>query len=126
MEVDQDVEVHSVVTEDLQEYTVHGGLKITNEHMHKKFVPYKTVAEGGHGTEVRYTCLDCYFTLNSKLRPNPSLSFHLWALRQWAFHFAESGNWEETSVPVYGDGTETPPLASSHESVLGVCRTRHH
>lgn len=53
MEVEQDLEVHSEVTEDLQEYTVHGGLKITNEHGHRKFVPYKAVAEGGHGTEVR-------------------------------------------------------------------------
>ena len=59
MEVEQEVEVRSVVTEDLQDYTVHGGLKITNEHMHRKFVPYKGVAEGGHGTEVKI--LDCYY-----------------------------------------------------------------
>jgi hypothetical protein len=53
MEVDQGLEVHSVVTEDVHKHTVHGGLKITNEHGHRKFVPYKAVAEGGHGTEVK-------------------------------------------------------------------------
>ena len=47
------------------------------------------------------------------------------ALIYIAFHVAESRNWEETFVPIHGDGTQTPSLASSHESVLGVCRTRH-
>lgn len=55
VEVEEDREFQSVVTEDLQEYTVHGALKITNEHEHTKFVPYKSVAGGGHGTEVRNT-----------------------------------------------------------------------
>lgn len=52
MEIERDIEVHSVITENLQDYTVHGGQKVTDEHGHKKFLPYQTVAAGGHGTEV--------------------------------------------------------------------------
>lgn len=54
MEVERDLEVHSVVTENLHDTTVHGGQKVTDEHGHRKFIPYKTVAAGGHGTEVLY------------------------------------------------------------------------
>ncbi|KAG0610045.1 hypothetical protein M758_7G034600 [Ceratodon purpureus] len=81
MEVEQDVEVRSVVTEDLQEYTVHGGLKITNEHMHRKFVPYKGVAEGGHGTErveIGKKPLFRYMVMGRKHLPLPHHTSPFW------------------------------------------------
>lgn len=116
MEIERDLEVHSVVTENLHDTTVHGGQKVTDEHGHKKFLPYKTVAAGGHGTEV----------VSNFANQSWDTPYQIQTYLQWGFHFAESGNWKETFVPVHGDGQETPPIAQAHQPVLGVRRTRHH